>query len=136
MCGTCSNFKDYKNGIKTWSNFTDAELRDRCRQELNTTADSLINDCVNAKKAQMTQTTSANGTPQWVGYVEGAGNILSNAAQIFGNLFGQQAAPQTTPLPPPPSEPKGLGMGTIILIILGVVALGGTVWYFSSKSKK
>lgn len=145
MCGTCSNFSTNSNiGLRTWSgfshysNFTEAELRHRCSQELNTTADSLIMACVAEKKKQLTPVTGSDGTPQWVGYVQGAGNILSNAGNILAGLFGNQNQPQGPSLPPPPpaQEPKGLGIGAWIGIIVGVIALGGIVWYVSSKNGK
>lgn len=142
MCGTCSNFtQNNKLGIRTWSgfsNFTEAELRHRCSLELNTTADSLIMDCVAQKKRELTQTTAADGTPVWVAYVQGAGNILTIAANILGGLFGQQNPPAGPQLPPPPAaqEPKGLGAGAWIGIIVGVIALGGIVWYISKKNSK
>jgi hypothetical protein len=150
MCGTCSNFtesqmglKTWSNfnnnkvGLKTWSNFTDAELRQRCSQELNTTAGSLIDSCVAQKKAQMTPTTGTDGTPQWVGYVQGAGTILQNAGQIFQGLFGQQnVAPSNIPPAPMPEEPKGLGAGAWIGIIAGVLLVGGLVWYGVKQSSK
>lgn len=150
MCATCSNFtesqmglKTWSNfnnnkvGIKTWSNFTENELRQRCSQELNTTSDSLIADCVRQKQANMTQTTAADGTPQWVGYVQGAGQILQNAGQIFQGLFGQQnAGPSNVPPAPMPEEPKGLGIGAWIGIVVGVLLVGGLVWYGVKSSSK
>ena len=150
MCGTCSNFNDtkvglktYSNfnnnkvGIKTWSNFTETELRQRCSQELNTTSDSLISACVQQKQSQMTQTTAGDGTPQWVGYVQGAGQILQNAGQIFQGLFGQQnVAPSNMPPAPIPEEPKGLGIGAWIGIAVGVLVVGGLVWYGIKQSSK
>lgn len=141
MCGTCSNFtQNNKLGIRTWSgfsNFTEAELRQRCSLELNTTAESLIMDCVAKKKRELTPTTAADGTPVWVGYVQGAGNILSNAGNILAGLFGPQNQPVGPQLPPPPApEPKGLGVGAWIGIVVGVIALGGIVWYVSKKNSK
>lgn len=150
MCGTCSNFtesqmglKTWSNfnnnkvGIKTWSNFTEAELRARCSQELNTTADSLIMDCVRQKQSTMTQTTAADGTPQWVAYVQGGGMILTQVGNLLQGLFGQQNAPPSNMPPAPmPDEPQGLGIGAWIGIVVGVVLVGGLVWYGVKQSSK
>lgn len=145
MCGTCSNFSTNSNiGLRTWSGFsnysqfTEAELRQRCSQELNTTADSLIMACVAEKKKQLTPVTGTDGTPQWVGYVQGAGNILSNAGNILAGLFGGQNQQQGTslPPPPPPQEPKGLSVGQWIGIIVGVIVVIVIGAYLYKKGKK
>lgn len=133
MCGTCSNFENNRIGITGYSNFTDSELRVQCAQENNLSLNDpsnkyLLDSCVADKKKSQPK------GQQVVGYIQTGANVAQQVAGIFQGLFGKGQL--DTGYNMPNQEPKGLGLGAIIGIGVGVILLGVGIYYVAKPKGK
>lgn len=135
-CESCNKSNFSSSG---YSNFTDAELRKQCAQELdidinNASNKEVLDACVKAKKGQQSSNGSEKGD-RILGYVTTGGNILTAIANIFGNIRNPQSQPDYGTYNPPQEQPKGLSGLAIAGIAAGVIAIGFAIYFATKKAK-
>lgn len=129
MCGTCSSFN---NSVGIYSSLDDSQLHQQCANELgldinDSRKQSVLDACVSDKKG-------APKGQQVIGWIEKGGNILTTIAQLFGQQNPQQVDVNGA-YPVGYDQPKGLTGGQWAMII-GGIALLGTIGYFAFKKSK